>query len=78
MITFKIDIIQALKEKGYNTSRIRKEKIMSENALQALRVEPTKANINMATLNNICCALRCQPADLLECVPTDGEKIKYY
>ena len=34
---YKIDIIAALKEAGYNTSRIRKEKIMGEAMLQKIR-----------------------------------------
>ena len=37
MLTYKTDIIQRLKEAGYNTSRIRKEKLISENALQQIR-----------------------------------------
>ena len=34
---YKIDIIAALKDAGYNTNRIRKEKIMGEAMLQKIR-----------------------------------------
>ena len=34
---YKIDVIAALKEAGYNTNRIRKEKIMGESMLQKIR-----------------------------------------
>ena len=36
-ITYKIDIIAALKSAGYNTNTIRKEKLLSEGTLQSLR-----------------------------------------
>ena len=36
-IKYKIDVIAALKEAGYNTTRIRKEKIMGEAMLQKIR-----------------------------------------
>ena len=35
-IQYKIDVIAALKEAGYNTTRIRKEKIMGEAMLQKI------------------------------------------
>ena len=36
-IVYKIDVLSALKEAGYNTNRIRKEKIMGEAMLQKIR-----------------------------------------
>ena len=36
-IIYKTDILAALKEAGYNTNRIRKEKLLSEGVLQSLR-----------------------------------------
>ena len=36
-VTYKIDIIAALKSAGYNTNTIRKEKLLSEGTLQSLR-----------------------------------------
>ena len=60
---YKIDIIAALKEAGYNTSRIRKEKIMGEAMLQKLR---NGQLVSWAVLEKICKLLDCQPADLIE------------
>ena len=34
MLKYKIDVLATLKEKGYNTNKIRKEKIMGEAMLK--------------------------------------------
>ena len=60
---YKIDIIAALKEAGYNTSRIRKEKIMGEAMLQKIR---SGQMVSWAILETICDLLDCQPGDLIE------------
>ena len=62
-IKYKIDVITALKEAGYNTTRIRKEKIMGEAMLQKIR---SGQMVSWATLETICDLLGCQPGDLLE------------
>lgn len=62
-IQYKVDILSALKEAGYNTNRIRKEKIMGEAMLQKLR---SGQLVSWATLETICGLLDCQPGDLLE------------
>ena len=62
---YKIDIIAALKEAGYNTSRIRKEKIMGEAMLQKIR---RGQMVSWAILETICDLLDCQPGDLIEYV----------
>ena len=36
-IIYKIDILAALKDAGYNTNRLRKEKLLSEGVIQSLR-----------------------------------------
>lgn len=62
MLTYKTDIIQRLKEAGYNTSRIRKEKLISENALQQIREGEMVA---IKTLTKLCELLDAQPGDLI-------------
>ena len=62
---YTIDIIAALKEAGYNTSRIRKEKIMGEAMLQKIR---SGQMVSWAILETICDLLDCQPGDLIEYV----------
>ena len=62
-IQYKVDVLAALKEAGYNTNRIRKEKIMGEAMLQKLR---SGQLVSWATLETICGLLDSQPGDLLE------------
>lgn len=64
-IIYKVDILTALKEAGYNTNRIRKEKLLSEGVLQSLR---EKKYISMENLSRVCALLNCQPGDLIEYV----------
>ena len=61
-IVYKIDILAALKEKGYNTGRLRREKLLSEGVIQSLRENKYIALNNLA---KICELLQCQPGDLL-------------
>lgn len=62
---YKVDVIAQLKQAGYNTSRIRKEKIMGEAMLQKLR---NGEMVSWAVLETICNLLDCQPGDLIEFV----------
>ncbi len=64
-IVYKINVLQALKDAGYNTNKIRKEKIMGEAMLQKLRQGQM---VSWATFETICGLLDCQPADLIEYV----------
>lgn len=71
MIRFKIDVIEEMKKKGYNTNRIRKEKIISESTLDKIR-QNIKNNdnvvINTKTIDTICQILNKQPSYFLEYV----------
>ena len=60
---FKIDILSALKEKGFSTYRIRHDKLLSESTVQKLRNGEPVAWDNIET---ICRLLECQPGDILE------------
>jgi putative transcriptional regulator len=64
-VVYKIDILAALKEAGYNTNRLRKEKLLSEGVIQSLR---ENKYISLQNISKICELLDCQPADLLEYV----------
>ena len=65
-IVYKIDILEALKSKGYNTNKLRKEKLLSESDIQGLR---ENRYITLPNISTICSLLECQPGDLLEYVP---------
>ena len=64
-IQYKIDILAALKDAGYNTTRLRKEKLLSEGMIQSLR---EGKYISLQNLSKICELLDCQPGDLIEYV----------
>lgn len=75
MIKYKIDVVSELSKHGYTTAKIRRDKIISEATLTNIR---KGGDINTKTLNALCVMLRCQPGDILEVIPTDEEKIKYF
>ena len=54
-----------MKEKGLTTYRIRKEKIVSENALTSMRAGK---RVTTDTIAAVCRALACQPGDIMEYV----------
>ena len=62
---YKVDVMAVLKDAGYNTNRIRKEKIMGESMLQKLR---SGQMVSWATLETLCDLLDCHPGDLIEYV----------
>lgn len=68
MIKYKIDVLQSLKQSGYSTYRIRKEKTFTEAQLQQMR---TDRLLTQEALNKVCAILNCQPGDLLEYVPDE-------
>ena len=75
MLCYKIDVLQALKMRGYTSARIRKEKLLGEGTLQKLRQD---IMVSSDSLGKICVMLRCDIGDVLESIPTDEEKIKYF
>lgn len=66
-ISYKIDILDALKKSGYTTYRLRNEKIMGERVIQQLRKQEM---VSWKTIETICCILNCQPGDLVEFIPS--------
>ncbi len=62
---FKIDVLEALKAKGYTTYILRKENILSQSTLQKLR---EGKGLSWENIERICGLLECQPGDLMEYV----------
>jgi putative transcriptional regulator len=62
---FKIDVLEALKAKGYTTYTLRKENILSQSTLQKLR---EGKGLSWENIERICGLLECQPGDLIEYV----------
>lgn len=75
MWRYKIDILKELSNRGYTSTKMRKNKIMSEGTMQHIR---NGKGISVDTLNTICLILRLEPSDIIEIIPTDEEKIKYF
>ena len=64
-LIYKVDVLTALKEKGYNTNRIRKENLLSQSTLQKFR---NNQGVSWENLETLCKLLECQPGDLVEYV----------
>lgn len=62
-IIYKFDVLQALKDNGYNTNKLRKEKLLAEGVIQSLR---EGKSISFVNLDKLCQLLNCQPGDILE------------
>lgn len=69
MIKYKIDIMAALKEKGYSSYKLRKNRILSEKVMTDIR----KSKVTMSTLNQVCRLLNCQPGEILEYLPDTAD-----
>lgn len=69
MIIYK-DILQKLKDAGYNTNRIRKEKLLSEKTLQHIR---NGESITVASIDKICRLTGCRIEELME-YRADGQQ----
>ncbi len=67
-IRYKINILEALKEAGYNTNKIRKERIMGQATLQQLR---NGELVSWKNIETICNLLNCQPGDIMEYIPDE-------
>lgn len=72
-LEFRIDILPALKAKGYNTNKLRQEKLLSESTIQKLR---TGTGVSWGNIETICRLLDCQPSDILVYVPDANDNSK--
>lgn len=68
-IVYKTNILQLLKEHGYNTNRLRKEKILGEATIQKLRKNEL---VSWSNINTICELTGCNIGDILEHTSEEG------
>lgn len=61
-------LIALLKEKGYTTYRIRKEKIIGQATWSKIQ---NNGDIDTRTIAKLCKLLDCQPGDILEYIPDE-------
>ena len=57
------------KEKGYSTYRIRKENVIGQATLTAMKNH--SGGIDARSIERLCKVLNCQPGDIMEYVPDD-------
>lgn len=75
MIKYKIDVFAEMKKHGFNQTKIQRENLLPKQTMTNIR---EGKSITLETLNKICLMCRLQPGDIVEIVPSDEEKIKYY
>ena len=71
VFVYKFDVLETLKESGYNTTRLRKEKLLGENAIQSLR---RGEMVGIIALEKICKLLDMQPGNIIKYVENTPEK----
>lgn len=65
MLIYKIDVIESLKEAGYNSTRILHENLIGQSAMQKLRKGEM---VGIKTLDQICKLLDMQPGNIIKYV----------
>ena len=67
---YKVNVMDKLKDKGYSSTRLRKEKLLGESYMSQLRRGDM---ISWAALDTVCTLLECQPGDILEHINDRGD-----
>lgn len=63
MLVYKIDVIEKLKEKGYNTNKIMQKKLISQSAMQKIRKGEM---VGIKTLEKVCELTDMQPGSIIK------------
>ena len=69
-LKYKIDVLAELKNAGYNTSKLRKDKLLSESTIQKFR---NKLPVSWENIETLCRLLKVQPGDIIEYIPDNEE-----
>lgn len=72
-LRYKINVLNALREAGYSSGRIRKEHLLGEQMVQKIRQGELPS---WKAIETICELLNCQPGDLVEYVPDEQPEDK--
>ena len=65
MLIYKFDVLESLKEAGYNSTRLRKERLLGEATIQSIRKNEM---ISTKSLDTICRLLDMQPGNIIKYV----------
>lgn len=71
MLVYKFNVLDLLRENGYNTTRLRREKLLGETSIQSLRDGKMIGHI---ALDKVCELLEMQPGNIIKYVNTSEEK----
>lgn len=63
MFVYKINVIDALSDAGYNSTKILKDNVVSQSAMQKFRKGEI---VGIKTLDQLCELLNLQPGDIIE------------
>lgn len=63
MLTYKINVLETLKESGYNSTKILKEGLISQSAMQKLRKNEM---VGIKTIEKLCELLDMQPGNIIK------------
>lgn len=69
-LEWKIDVLQALKDKGYSSYRLRKDRIFGERVVQQLRDGDP---VSWEVLSRLCDLLQCDIGSILRAVPRGSD-----
>ena len=65
---YKIDVLKELKNKGYNTNRLRTEALFGQSSIKKMRFEQP---LSWENLEMLCKLLECDIGDIIEYVPDE-------
>ena len=65
MLIYKIDVLDTLKDSGYNSTRILKENLISQSAMQKIRKNEM---VGIKTIEKLCELLDMQPGNIIKYV----------
>lgn len=65
MLTYKINVLETLKESGYSSTRILKEGLISQSAVQKIRKNEM---VGIKTIEKLCELLDMQPGNIIKYV----------
>lgn len=71
MLVYKFNVLDLLRENGYNTTRLRREKLLGETAIQNLR---SGKMIGHIALDKVCELLEMQPGNIIKYVENISEE----
>jgi len=68
-VIYKMDVLSKLKDAGYSTYRLRKDKLIGEAMIQKIREGKL---CSWDTISTICELLHCQPGDIVAYQPPES------